>query len=90
MSKPYALTGTTGQTIDVAQLFGWAIEESSGSAAAKVRLRAGTLAGTILASVPLAAGAASDVRSADALEVPSGVVYVEVVSGAVAGSIHAR
>jgi hypothetical protein len=86
-------TATASQTVVAQQvkcLFGWSLNESTGSGAAKVRLRDGTsAAGKLLAVVNLASAASSTTWLAEqAVQVNTGAVYLEVVSGSVEGCLY--
>lgn len=65
--------------------------ETTGTTAAVFRLRAGTVAGVILATVTLAANESvrEQIGGIGGLTATGGVYY-ELVSGTVAGSVHTR
>lgn len=88
------LLGLNGNTLDTPTVTGsrctyrgFAVEETSGAAAAKVRLREGGATGKIIEVIPLAAGEGASAFFESGLIV-FGDIYVEIVSGAVEGSIR--
>jgi hypothetical protein len=78
-SYPSGVAGTP-QTI-----LGWSLAESTGSAATKLRFHDGTSSSAPIldAEIELAAGGTSDQEFTDGIEVNSGSVWLEVVSGSV-------
>ena len=84
LAHPQAANGTS---ITPDTLFGWSLNEATGSALAKVRLHDGaTSAGAELGVAEMAAGAPSQVVLPPA-QVMSGDVYLEVVFGSVEGVV---
>lgn len=80
--------GVPSKVSAVSAIFGWQINESSGTVVAKFRLRDGTSsAGREIATINLAAGAASDIEFAEATELYNNGIYLEVLSGSVEGSV---
>lgn len=72
-------------------LYGWTFRETTGTAAAEVRIRNGQSAsGVLAASIGLAEGASVSQGAADPGMLMDGGVYLEVVSGSVEGSVFAR
>lgn len=69
-------------------LVGWSFEETSETLGAKIRLRDGTITGTVIATIPLLPGEGVNHSYPTALMVPSRKLFVEVVSGSVEGSLH--
>lgn len=84
-------TGSGEVTTRPCLLMGWSVRESSGSAAAVIRLRNGhTTDGAIAASIGLAtSGSTTDTAGPDGVWCDSGL-YLEVVSGAVEASIWVK
>lgn len=83
--------GVPSTVKQVNNLDGWAISESTGSAAAKVRIWDGTGIGAgnfLLAEIDLIAGG----QSTDSLDSPAQVrnnaLFLQVVSGSVEGSVY--
>lgn len=84
---------TTNQQLVAQQarvLLGWSFTESTGGAAAKVRLHDGTsTAGKVLGTIGLASGASSNVTlPVDGIEITTGAIFAEVVSGSVEGGVY--
>jgi hypothetical protein len=79
-----AITSTTGV------LMGVSARETSGTATAFFRLRAGGVAGVILATVTLAASESIRDWYGPSGIAAAGGVYFELVSGAVAGGVQTR
>lgn len=75
---------------DVEELIGWSLRETTGAAAAEMRLRDGnSAAGEVLAVVGLAANTSSFVfASGRGVRVLTGRVFLEVVSGSVEGVVY--
>lgn len=67
------------------EITGWSIAETTGSAGAKVRFHDGTssAAPELGALVELASGTDQNYSSSTGIEVASGAVWLEVVSGSV-------
>lgn len=89
-AQAVALTGSD-QTVksDAAIYRGFALRETSGSATATVRIYDGTSAsGTLLDSVQLAAGESAREWYGDGGIKATTGIYVDVVSGAVEGSLR--
>lgn len=85
------LVETTDSVAEVPQaLLGWSLAESTGSAAAKVRIYDGTgTSGRLMAVIALVSGASSHVYMAQGgLELFNGALYLQVVSGSVEGSVY--
>ena len=82
---------TTSQTVVPAGakvLYGWSLAESTGSAAAKVRLKDGGTSGKLLAVITLASsGSSQQFASEQAVGVSTGQITLEVVSGSVEGTL---
>lgn len=78
-----------GADVSPQLIFGWNITETTGVATAKVRFwDNNTNSGTIIASITLAANESrSDNFSPRGLNINHAVVYYEIVSGSVEGSI---
>lgn len=75
----------------VTGLFGWAIEESTGSAVAKVEIwdGTGTGAGNFLRAVlDLASGGGSSHEDDSPIQIVNNAIYLHVTSGSVAGEIE--
>jgi hypothetical protein len=75
----------------ISGLAGWEIDETSGSAGARFRLWDGTAAGGSsieLADVAIGAGQTSPPPPSNPLEVSSGAIYLEMVSGSIAGVVQ--
>lgn len=80
--------GTPAIIQSVTAIFGWQINESTGSATAKFRLRDGINAsGREIATVTLAANGTSNVEFSEATALTGNGVYLEVLSGSVEGSV---
>lgn len=76
-----------GVTLVPTVLVGWSLIETTGSAAAKIRLRDGlSVAGPELKIISLPSGTSSEI-SGGADQIQNGGIFVEVVSGSVEGSI---
>ena len=77
---------------DVRELSGWTIRETTGAAAATIRLRDGNNAQSeVIAVLGLpAAGSSIIFPTARNIEVATGRVFVEVVAGSVEGVIYWR
>ena len=88
-----AVTGNKGILGgDVRAITGWAIRETTGAAAATIRLRDGSAAiGEVIAPLGLAAnGFAFFPPMGKGIEVATGKVFLEVVAGSVEGVIYWR
>ena len=75
-----------GQPVAPTALFGWSAKESTGSAPASFRLRDGTSVSSpeLTATISLVAGESDrDWFGDQSVEVFSGSIYVEIVSGSV-------
>lgn len=82
-------SGAKAKVPSVSALTGWSITESTGSAAAKIKLFDGTKTGTrLLATISLASGASSHVSLADSASLSNNGIFLEVVSGSVEGSVR--
>jgi hypothetical protein len=69
-------------------VYGWNFTETTGAAAAKVRLWSGASStGTLLLSLGLAAGASASQWTTGPGVLADGGVYLEVVSGSVEGAV---
>ncbi len=83
---------TTSQVVVAQQvkvLYGWSVNESTGSGTAKVRVRDGSGTGKVLGVINLASAASSTVfMSEQAVQVNTGALYLEVVSGSVEGVLY--
>lgn len=80
-----------GVAIAPTGLIGWSAAESTGSAAAKFRLHDGSSSSdpALTATINLAAGASSEPWFGDqTIEVTSGKIYVDVISGSVEAVIY--
>lgn len=89
MATPVAMTGANQVVLDHAGMYcGFSIEETAG-ASAKVRIwdNASEASGTLLDPVGLRASETAREYYESGIRVTNGV-YVEVVSGAVAGSVR--
>jgi DNA uptake protein ComE-like DNA-binding protein len=88
---PVNLPGSSGAVTAVdGRLMGFSARETTGTASAFFRLRAGTGTGTILATVSLAANeSVRDWFAPNGIQATGGVYY-ELVSGAVAGGVQTR
>lgn len=83
-----AIGGVPSKVSSVSGIFGWEINESTGSATAKFRLRDGTTAaGREIATINLAAGASSDIELGGPGSLTGSGIFLEVLSGSVEGSI---
>jgi hypothetical protein len=89
LSVPVTVSANQVIATGIRALYGYSICESTGSAAAKVRLRESSATGKMLAIVALASGASSTQYFPEqAPGVTSGSIYVEVVSGSVEGVLY--
>jgi hypothetical protein len=89
-AHPTNLPGASGLVIAETTLMGFTSRETSGTATAFFRLRAGTVTGTILETVTLAAGESTSDWYGPSGIAAAGGVYYELVSGAVAGAVRTR
>jgi hypothetical protein len=83
-----AITGDESVSLDPANYYGFSFRETSGSATATIRIYdSDTATGDLLDSVQLAAGESAREYYAAGVRAQNGI-YVDVVSGAVEGSIR--
>lgn len=82
------ITGDESVSLAPANYYGFSFRETSGSASATVRIYDGdTAAGALLDSVQLSAGESAREFYATGVRAQDGI-YVDVVSGAVEGSVR--
>jgi hypothetical protein len=76
--------------VEARVLLGWSFTEATGSAAAKIRLHDGTSAlGKVVGTIGLASGASSNVTlPVDGVQITTGAIFLEVVSGSVEGGAY--
>ncbi len=83
-----AITGDESVTLAPANYYGFSLRETSGSAAATVRIYDGdTAAGALLDTIQLVAGESAREFYPGGVRAQEGI-YVDVVSGAVEGSVR--
>jgi hypothetical protein len=90
LATPTTASGVIACTIDgvtevPVALTGWSVAEHTGSATAHAILRDGTVTGTILGEIELASGAQSE--SNEAVDVVTGAIYLQIVSGSIEGTV---
>jgi hypothetical protein len=80
--------GVPAKVASVQAIFGWQLNESTGSAEAKFRIRDGISAsGREIATVTVLAKGVSDVEFAEATALTGNGIFLEVLSGSVEGSV---
>jgi hypothetical protein len=88
MALIQSLTVADTATASAIRLNGYSIRETA-AATAVVRLRDKNVSGQILATIALpASGSIQVMDTAGGILVPSGTIYVQVVSGAVEGAVY--
>lgn len=83
--------GVPSTVQDVSGLFGWAIEETTGSAGAKAEIWDGTGTGTgnfLRAVIDLASNGSSSHEALSPIQILNGAIYLHVTSGSIAGEIE--
>lgn len=82
-------TVVDGVAMPVKILFGWALAETTGSAGVKLRLRDGTTASApSIIPITMSGGESTrDFFGDEAIEINSGSIYLEIVTGSIEGSI---
>jgi hypothetical protein len=91
-ARPTTLPGATGLVIADTTLMGYSVKESTNTAGATaaMRLRAGTVTGAILATVTLAQNESTGDWFGPSGIAAAGGVYLELLSGSIAGGVQTR